>query len=213
MSETVADKKQDRRVRRSQKLLFDALMALITEKDYESITVSEIVNRADVARATFYVHFDDKNALLLSSLDTLAETIVEEVKGFSKEDLLSGTLHPALVVFDYLQRNPVLFRVILNGQGGSFVLQRLRFYAAQTAHQVLANLELTPSIPPNIIIDFVAGAMLSVITGWLEDDMRTPQDELARMFYSLVRPGILSALSLNEVTKSGTTGQSRTTRP
>ena len=197
MSKT-GPEKQDRRARRSQKLLFDALLALIAEKDYESITVSEIAERADVARATFYLHFDDKNALLLSSLDTLVESILEEVKGFSERDLLGDTPHPALVIFDYVERNPALFRVILKGQGGSLVLQRLRVYAAQTAHQVLGNLELTPSIPPNIIADFVAGALLSVVTGWLEDDMRTPQGEMARMFYGLVRPGILSALSLQK---------------
>ncbi len=63
MSDAIAEKKGDRRTRRSQKLLFDALMELILEKDYESITVSEISARADVARATFYLHFDDKDAL------------------------------------------------------------------------------------------------------------------------------------------------------
>lgn len=50
----------------------------------------------------------------------------------------------------------------------------------------------------NIIADFVAGAPLSVMTGWLEDDMDTSQDELAQMSYQLVRPGILSALLLKE---------------
>ena len=43
MSKIATDKKPDRRVRRSQKLLFDALMELILEKPYESVTVSEIV--------------------------------------------------------------------------------------------------------------------------------------------------------------------------
>ncbi len=198
MSEIATDKKPDKRVRRSQKLLFDALMELILEKPYESVTVSEIVERADVARATFYLHYDDKDALLLSSLDTLMETIVEKVKGFSKQDLLSGAPHPALVVFEYVERNPALFRVVLSGQGGSLMLQRLRYYAGQTAHQALETLGVTPKVPPALIADFIAGAMLSVLTGWLEDDMRTPKDEMARMFYQLVRPGILSALSLKQ---------------
>ena len=198
MSDATAEKKGDRRTRRSQKLLFDALMELILEKDYESITVSEISARADVARATFYLHFDDKDALLLSSLDALVENIVEEVKQFSKQDLLSGTPHPALAVFEYVQRNPSLFRVTLNGQGGSLMLQRLRHYAAQTAHQAIETLEVTPTIPPAFIADFIAGAMLSVLTGWLEAGMKTPPSEMAGMFYSLARPSILGALSLGK---------------
>ena len=193
---STTEKKGDRRTRRSQKLLFDALMALILEKPYESITVAEISERADVARATFYLHFDDKDALLLSSLDALVETIVDKVGQFSKQDLLSGAPHPALVVFEYVGQNPKLFRVILNGQGGSLMLQRLRHYAAQTAHQALETLGVTPKVPPRVIADFMAGAMLSVMTGWLEDDMKTPPGEMAGMFYSLVRPSILGALSL-----------------
>ncbi len=171
-------------------------MELIREKPFESITVSEIAERADVARATFYLHFDDKDALLLSSLDALVDTIIEEVRRFSRQDLLSGVPHPALVVFEVVQRDPELFRVILNGQSGSLMLARLRHYAAQTAHQAVDTLGITPSVPTHVIADFMAGAMLSVLTGWLEDDMRTPPGEMARMFYKLVRPSILGALSL-----------------
>ncbi len=196
MSDVMTEKKGDRRTRRSQKLLFDALMELILEKDYESITVSEISARADVARATFYLHFDDKDALLLSSLDALVENIVEEVKQFSKQDLLKGTPHPALAVFEYVRRNPSLFRVTLNGQGGGLMLQRLRHYAAQTAHQAIETLGVKPTIPPAFIADFIAGAMLSVLTGWLEAGMKTPSSEMAGMFYRLVRPSILGVLSL-----------------
>lgn len=194
---TQTERKGDRRTRRSQKLLFDALMALILEKPYESITVAEISERADVARATFYLHFGDKDALLLSSLDALVETIVERVGEFSKRDLLSGTPHPALVVFEYVGQHPKLFRVILRGQGGSLMLQRLRYYAAQTAHQALETLGVTSKVPPTIIADFMVGAMFSVMAGWLEDDMKTPPGEMAGLFYSLVRPSILGALSLD----------------
>lgn len=170
-------------------------MALILEKSYESITVTEITVRADVARATFYLHFDGKDALLLSSFDSLVEDVVEEVKHISKQDLLGGVPHPALVVFEHVQRNPDLFRVILSGQGGGLMLQRLRHYAARTAHQALDTLGVVPRVPPNVIADFVAGAMFSVMTGWLEDDMRTPPAEMARLFYDLVRPGIVRALA------------------
>ena len=171
-------------------------MDLILEKPYESITVSEIAERADVARATFYLHFDDKDALLLSSLDALVEGIIEEVKGFSQRDLVSGVPHPALVVFEVVQRDSALFRVILKGQGSNLLLQRLRHYAAQTAHQAAQSMGVVPSVPPTFIADFMAGAMLSVIAGWLEDDMKTPPGDMAQMFYSLVRPSILGALSL-----------------
>ena len=53
-------KKVDRRVRRTRRLLRDACIALILEKGYETITVEEITERADVGRTTFYMHYRDK---------------------------------------------------------------------------------------------------------------------------------------------------------
>jgi Bacterial regulatory proteins, tetR family len=58
----------DRRVRRTRKLLHDAFLALVIEKRYEKTTIQDILDRADVGRSTFYVHFRDKEALLMAML-------------------------------------------------------------------------------------------------------------------------------------------------
>lgn len=189
--------KSDRRSRRSQQLLFRALLELILEKGYENVFITDITARADVARGTFYLHFKDKDELLLSSFDQLSETILEHVKHFSKHDLLSGAPHPGIAIFEHVHRDPTLFRVILNGKGGTLMLQRFRMYVAQTARQALDNMNIIPAIPTDVVADFVAGAMLSVLSGWLENDMRYSPEEMATMFYKMIRPSILSALSLD----------------
>jgi AcrR family transcriptional regulator len=188
----------DRRARRSKQLLFAALMELIVDKDYDSISVTDITERADVARGTFYLHYKDKDELLLSSFDKFAEDILEKVKRYSKQDLLSGVPQPTLVIFEYIHRDPTLFRVILNGQGGTLMLQRFRAYAAETAHQVLQNMNIVPAVPPKILADFLAGALLSVLGGWLEDEMKTPPKEMAAIFYKLVRPVMFGVMSLEQ---------------
>ena len=190
------NRKDDRRSRRSQKLLFEALIDLIREKDYDSITVTEITERADLARVTFYQHFSDKDALLLSSLDTLFERVAAEMRQFSRQDLLGGVPYPALAIFEVVQRDPVLFRVILNGQGGALMLQHFQRYAAEGAYQVLKNMGQVTDVPPKLVANFVAGALLSVVTGWLEDDLQPSPEKMVQMFYRLVRPSILSVLSV-----------------
>src|SRR5712691_3374816 len=59
---------KDRRIQKTQKLLHEALNSLIHEKDYDSIVVKEILDRANVGRSTFYMHFRDKDELLVTGM-------------------------------------------------------------------------------------------------------------------------------------------------
>ena len=65
----------DRRIRRTQKSLHQVLISLVLEKDYDLITVQEILDRADVGRPTFYAHFDGKDQLLISGTHELRNTL------------------------------------------------------------------------------------------------------------------------------------------
>src|SRR5262249_55101119 len=65
----------DRRVRKTDARLHDALMSLIHDKSYESIAVRDILDRADVGRSTFYAHFQDKDDLLTSSIYEALQSI------------------------------------------------------------------------------------------------------------------------------------------
>src|SRR5579864_5392790 len=64
------DERNDRRVRRTDKLLKETLQDLLAERDFQSVTVQDIVDRAEVNRSTFYAHFEDKFALLNYSVRT-----------------------------------------------------------------------------------------------------------------------------------------------
>ena len=68
-------KKPDRRIERSQQLLRSALLSLIQEKGFEALTVQEIIDRANVGRATFYAHFENKEDLLLSGFEAFRASL------------------------------------------------------------------------------------------------------------------------------------------
>ena len=61
-------KKEDLRVRKTKKALFDAFMSLLAKKPYEDITINELCDAADVRRATFYKHYSDKVSFVTASL-------------------------------------------------------------------------------------------------------------------------------------------------
>src|SRR5258707_15719817 len=73
---------EDRRIRRTRRLLRDGLLALVLEKGYDQITVQDILERADVGRATFYAHFRDKDDLLVSGADDLRESLRQQMSAF-----------------------------------------------------------------------------------------------------------------------------------
>ena len=58
--------KEDRRVQRTRQLLSSALLKLIEERGYDSLTVNDITEQANVGRATFYLHYQDKEQLLVA---------------------------------------------------------------------------------------------------------------------------------------------------
>ena len=66
----------DRRVQRTQQLLRAALLSLIEEKGFEALTVQDIIDRANVGRATFYAHSDNKEDLLVSGFDGLRAALI-----------------------------------------------------------------------------------------------------------------------------------------
>ena len=68
-------KRRDRRVERTQQLLRGALVSLIREKGFEALTVQDIIDRANVGRATFYSHFDNKEDLLVSGFEDLRASL------------------------------------------------------------------------------------------------------------------------------------------
>ena len=86
----MTEKITDRRVQRTRRLLHKALMSLILEKKYESITVQEILDRADVGRSTSYMHFQDKDELLFSGFQYL-QGFLESVQAASQRYLANRT--------------------------------------------------------------------------------------------------------------------------
>src|SRR3990170_2749326 len=116
----------DRRVQKTRKLLQDSLIALVSEKGYESVTIQEILDRANVGRSTFYAHFQDKDQLLHSILDRLDELFeqhkkrvldaAKEIRNINDVDLTSG-LSPTLSLFQFVGQNHRFFKTMLGHRG------------------------------------------------------------------------------------------------
>jgi len=186
----------DRRVLRTRRLLRDALMVLILEKGYDAVTVQDITDRANLGRATFYLHYRDKEELLSHSLEAIYEALTERIEPLSRDRLVSQRQLPTGEVFRHAAENRDLYLVIVRGQGTNAVLMQMRTFIATYIQSQLED--WTPaassSIPLEFLGHFIAGSLVATVTWWLEHDMPYTPDEMCAMFSALIMPGVIAQM-------------------
>lgn len=193
--------KLDRRVQRTRRLLRDALLELILEQGYDATTVQDITDRANLGRATFYLHYKDKDELLFKSLQEILDDLVAEMQPFSEGKWRISSAGPIAVAFEHTAENADLYRVLLNTHGGTAVQERLRGYMAGYARQLIqahtAETGATPLVPVDVLASYVAGSLVALIAWWLEHDMPYPAQEMVGMYRRLLLLGIAHVMGVD----------------
>ncbi len=189
----MAKGKVDRRVQRTRQLLHDALIALILEKEYDKITVQNIIDRANVGRSTFYAHFLDKEDLLESGLERLRKELGQHL---AEENAVEGTewlLVPSLALFRHTGEHYHLYRAMIGGRGIDIVTKTIDdalIAHAQTHLDQLVAEGGQPSVSLRVIVTYVVGALLALLTWWLDNDRPYPPEQMDEMFRQLTTPGV-----------------------
>lgn len=172
-------------------MLRDALTALILKKGYDAVSIQDIAEKAGLRRATFYLHFKDKEELLLR---TLSETFDELKRQMDKQPhhLLSENHDSTvqLVIFRHAQEHADLYRTILSGQGSSVILRYIREYLAAGIGLELTPLQDTLSVPSEILANYVASVTLNMVIWWLENGMPYSPEKMADTSSRLVLNGL-----------------------
>jgi AcrR family transcriptional regulator len=194
--------KTDRRVTRTRHALREALLSLMGEQDYNAITVEEITARADLGRTTFYLHYRDKEDLLLEELADLVHALTQQIAKISISQWQSEKLPqpPILMIFQHVAANEKMYRLILDGEGMLQVTERLcsifedaaiRF--SQTEGDV-QKLLLKSKVSMNFLASYFAGALLTTTGWWLKQGASYSPEEIAAMFQQVLVPGMKKLL-------------------
>jgi AcrR family transcriptional regulator len=178
----------DLRARRTRKWLQDALLSLLREKPFRDIQVTEIVERAEVSRAAFYLHFRSKEELLFSHVDSVFEAFHLELAGevaAGRVDLRRFTT----LLFEYWERYAPTLRLVIEADMQQVLLERLRGYVETT----MATLDAGAGAEPDprthsYVVDFVAGGSYLLLTRWIASGMPTPAEEMGLLLYELSAP-------------------------
>jgi AcrR family transcriptional regulator len=191
-------REDDRRVQRTQRLLRAALLSLIEEKGFEALTVQEIIDRANVGRATFYAHFDSKEDLLVSGLDGLRLALKDLQKqacsrGGSDERLFSFSHE----IFAHIAEYRKVFRAMVGKPSGALVQQLLQKIVIELVRddiKAIAGGREQKSAPTEAIVQFVTGGLFGLAMLWASGRLSLSVDEVNSLFRRLAMPGLEASL-------------------
>jgi AcrR family transcriptional regulator len=177
---------EDLRVRRTRKLLQQALIEGTVEKGFAALTVRDITERAMVNRSTFYRHYLDKYDMLEQHLLELYEVLDEE-GGFIGEDRHEGLIE----LLKHIQQVPNFYRVVMGAQADAFLSERFRQQAQQRFlacfHQAFPEAASDPNIPPlDLTFTTVASAGCGALTWWLEQERPSTPEQFGHWLQQLI---------------------------
>ena len=192
MEEQTLNRHQKNRLRTRRKLE-QAVFDLLLEKGYEAITIQDIVDRADLGRGTFYIHFHDKEEVLWSLIE----------RGLTERDLLAheaavadpskATLRAAFSnMFHHLEENRDLFRIMLGEKGTSQVTLNVQDWMANDFEREI-SLAFAKSAPEGLELKVTAqimtGAIARLAIWWLENPDEGTAEEIAELGYRTLTSG------------------------
>jgi AcrR family transcriptional regulator len=195
--------KSDRRVRRTREMLQKALFDLVHERGYDAITIQDIVDRANVGRTTFYLHYSSKDDLFMSCHEAIvSEFQLGPHEPLTRDELLSPKAPAGMAsAYRHLADVRPVLHPIFQGKDSQLILRRMREWSAQ---EIEASLRAAfggaqSTIPLDVLANYLAGARIALVQWWLKQRQSHTPEDLAQSFHRLQRAAIRDAFELSDV--------------
>lgn len=185
----------DRRIQKTLQHLQQALAELIAEKDYDAITIQEILDRANVGRSTFYAHFENKDQLLRSILTQMNEQFEEGIRILSEEHKTfeDNSPHMPYRVVHFVEQNRWLFQAMLGKQRQGISVNPLYDYLYTVTREhfrLMIQIKHGNAAQIEMAAHFYTSAFIGALMWWLENDMIYSAEEFSRQINRLTLPGL-----------------------
>lgn len=184
------DQPIDRRIQRTRQLLHDALFLLIIEQGYEEVTIADITERANLGRTTFYLHYQDKEDLLKTSIRALMHELQQDVEP-SAEEVCPYSVR-CIRIFQHVAQRQQLYRALLRETGSVNIGNLMRTYFAELfLRQTLEPLkrENVPSLSNELIAAHAAGSLFGLLSWWLNHEAPPSAEQMGTVYFQLMAKG------------------------
>ncbi len=181
----------DRRQRKTREAIFHAFITLLSKKDFERITVGEIIDRADIGRATFYAHFETKDFLLKELCAELFCHIFDAAEDNSTHKHIFDCKAPDSVflhLFEHLQKNDNHILELLFSQNNALFLNDFKSNLTKLvkAHLNLFDTCKSSTLPESYWIDHIAATFVETVRWWVSHGKTESPDTLTKYFFAVL---------------------------
>jgi AcrR family transcriptional regulator len=175
-------------------MLWEALLAEMSEHAFQDITVTDICDRAMVHRTTFYKHYEDKYALLEQGMRQMYDELVAVPEHVPPSAFSLDDPPPYFIrLFEHVAERQQFYRLMLCGEGVARFQRLIKNYVAEVVETRAADMLSVhpPSWAPLAMhVQFFSGAVLSLLAWWLDNDLPLSPYQMAQ--YLLARHGVTS---------------------
>ncbi len=180
--------RHEKRKQQTRTRIMQSAVDLFMQHGYDNVTLSAIAEEADVGRATFYLHFDDKIDMCVAIINQNTQHIIELAGEQVKELTMRERSYYSWLEMFTVVKTQIPYYFALIGKDMLAILQRNRDY---TVGQYLANLEqgnydIELGLPHEFVANFLAGAVQQVIGWWIASDFKYTPEEMAEMMYKII---------------------------
>jgi AcrR family transcriptional regulator len=185
--------KQDRRSQRTRQLVVAAMTELLQTKRYDAITVQDLLDRAGIGRSTFYAHYYDKEDLLAAVVERQIAMMRRHLPGSDA----GQHILPSLELFRHIRENYQIFQPMVRGRAGEAMWDACHVILCRVVEQALViacPADSHPSVPLEVMAQYLAGAFWNLLKWWLEADMPYTPERMDSIFQQLALPGVWAML-------------------
>jgi len=183
-------KKIDRRVRATRDGLGDALIALMHEKPFETITAQHVLDRANVSRSTFYAHYSDKNDLFLSDVEDFWEMMSTAL---IRRGDTSNRVAPVQELFSHVADMRQFISSMTASEKVRDVMELGQGHFARAIDQRFAMIPVTRNLSStrrSALAHASAGSLFSLLNWWIHHGGSTTPAQMDALFHQTLWSGI-----------------------
>jgi hypothetical protein len=178
---------EDRRTRRTRQLLRNAFLGLLREKRYDDISVQDIIERADVARSTFYAHYVDKEDLLVGKRGVFSR----EARGHAElpQAKNKGHLIPPTCFWYNILAQRDIFKIIARDSAMDVTMKDLHNKLCANIHaEIQQQRPERGVVPASLIVDYLATSIITLIKWWVKQGMTYSPEQMDKIFHEMAMP-------------------------